>query len=258
MAKYLVSKMQNQTYNDVMSELQDYMLDEPNMEKAVKIKDFLNERTEKKEKYDKNIKNIQTTIDNNNKIFIPKEKDSLFWCFYIITNGEVKYETFLHKNDVYAKQIKIDYVEKIRKEKKTVKIYKFDTITNIESNLVNDNIINPKTFLTLCVIENINIIYVNKKTYFELLMNDTDTVFIIYDIKGSKYGFELGNKDKIENIKNTLYRIDKIDKPIKSISAYTLQELIDISNKLAIQTTNVTTNKSKSKKDLYEGIIQYF
>ena len=48
----------------------------------------------------------------------------------------------------------------IRKNKDIVKTYKFDTISSIESNLANDNNLNKKTFLTLCSIENINIIYV--------------------------------------------------------------------------------------------------
>jgi hypothetical protein len=46
--------------------------------------------------------------------------------------------------------------------------------------------------------------------------------------------------------------VDNLSKPIKSMSSYKTQELIDICDKLEIDTT------AKSKKDLYESIIKYF
>jgi len=254
----MVTIFETKRYNDVIvNQLQDYILDERNMEKVLEMKIFpANLNKEKK---------LATYIRPNKQMFIPREKDTLFWCFYIIKNGDMKYETMQNKNELMARQIKITYVEKIRKEKKTVKIYKFDTISNIESNLVNDNCISPKTFFTLCAIENINIIYITKKTYFELLMNDTDELFIVYEINNGgngkyniKYGFELGNTESINNIKSLFYRVDNIDKPIKSISSYKTQELVEICNKLAIETVNKDTNKGKSKKNLYEGISHYF
>jgi hypothetical protein len=253
----MVTNCEIKKYNDVIvNQLQDYILDEKNMEKALEMKIVsLHLNKEKKP---------TTYVRPYKQMFIPREKETLFWCFYIIKNGDIKYETTQNKNELMARQIKITYVEKIRKEKKTVKIYKFDTISNIESNLVNDNFINPKTFLTLCAIENINVIYITKKTYFELLMNDTDEVFVVYEINNGgngkyniKYGFELGNTESINNIKKTLYRVDNIDKPIKAISSYKTQELVEICNKLAIEIVNKDTNKTKPKKDLYEGIIHY-
>jgi len=248
--------MTNQLYNDVLKNLQDYMLDDENIDRALKMK---MDTTVNKEKISINF------VKPKKSLFIPREKDTLFWCFYIIKNGDVKYETLYNKNEVIEKQIKITYIEKIRKEKQTLKIYKFDSITSIESNLLNDNFINRKTFLSLCALENINIIYISKKTYFELLMNDTNEVFIIHEINNSlngkyniKYGFEMGDVEIISGIKNSLYRVDNIDKPIKAFSSYKTQELIDICSKLAIEVINKDTNKKKSKKDLYEGIIQYF
>jgi len=243
------------SYNDVIHDLTNYMLHDKNIDKSLEMKIvFLNKEKPK-----------TTFLKPKKNLFIPIEKDKLFWCFYIINNGDIKYETLNNKNELITRQIKITYIEKIRKEKKNLKIYKFDTISSIESNLVNDNTINNKTFLTLCAVENINIIYINKKTYFELLLNDTDEIFIVHEINNSehnkynvKYGFEIGDVETINTIRNTLYRVDKIDKPIKAISSYKTQELIDICNKLAIETINKDTNKTKPKKDLYEGIIQYF
>ena len=251
--------MMMEEYNDVLKNLHDYMLNENNIQRSLRFK--INQNKDSKEK---TIKSSSYTENKQiQEIFIPVEQDSLFWCYFIIKNGDIKYETIYNKNDLVAKQMKIDLVNVVRKNKDIVKMYKLDTITSIESNLANDTFLNSKTFLTLCAIENINVIYISKKTYFELMMNDTDVVYIVYEKPSknkyfNKYGFELGNNETIENIRTTLYKVDKIDKPIRSLSYYKVEELVNICFKLAIETTNLNTGKTKSKKDLYEAIIQYF
>jgi len=249
-------------YNDVLNELQDYILYEDNINKSLKLRLSV---MKQEKKYDTN---HETKYNNHNivkkpEVFIPNQQDTLFWCYYIIKNGDIAYETLNNKNTLIAKQMKIDLVSTIRKNKDTVKTYKFDTISNIENNLANDNVLNKKTFLALCAIENMNIIYISKKTYFELLMNDTEQVYVINEIHNNtnhfyKCGFEIISKEKINSIRESLYKLDTIDKPIKSISSYKVQDLIDICNKLAIETINKDNSKCKSKKDLYELIIQYF
>ena len=191
------------------------------------------------------------------KIYVPQQQDTLFWCYYIIKNGDNAYEMLHNKNSLVAKQLKIELVSLLRGNKDIVKMYKFDTIVNLESNLANDNTLNKKTFLTLCAIENINVLYVSKKMYYELKANDSNDVYIVNEI-GHKHGFELATQDKLESIRNSLYKLDVIDKPIKSISFYKVQDLIDICTKLAIETTKSETGKHKSKNDLYEAIVQYF
>ena len=241
-------------YNDVLSDLQDYMLYEDNMIKSLRLKI---------ESTPKDIKSIKHSNNTRPQIFIPNQQDSLFWCFYIIKNGDIKYETLNNKNSLQAKQMKIDLVDTIRKHKDIVKMYKFDTISNLESNLANDNNLNDKSFLTLCAIENINIIFVKKNTYYEMMTNDSDKLYIVHEIKSqskynNKYGFEMGTDESISNIRNKFFKLETFDKPIKALSSYKLNELVDICNKLVIDIFNNITGKQKSKKELYESIIQYF
>jgi hypothetical protein len=234
------------------------MLYEDDMNKSLRLKIEPNP---------KDIKSVNNIINNNNntrqQIFIPNQQDSLFWCFYIIKNGDVKYETLNNKNSLLAKQMKIELVDSIRKNKDVVKMYKYDTISNLESNLANDNNLNVNTFFTLCAIENINVIFLRKNTYYEMLMNDSDKIYIVHEIQSqskynNKYGYEMGTNESISNIRNTFFKLEAIDKPIKAISAYKLDELINICNKLVINIYNNVTSKQKSKKELYEAIIQYF
>ena len=239
-------------------EYEPYILNDYNMSLYLKYK--LNNTSNKyiSQEINKPInKPINTQI--NKDIFFPKEQDSLFWCYYIISSGESNYEMINVKNSLVAKQFKINYINKIRTNKQLVKTYKFDTITNIESNLAHDNNINIKTVMTLCLIDKINLIFVSKNTYYELLMNDSEEIYIIRELGNysRKYGFEIGNSNLLEEIRTTLYKIEILDKPIKSLSSYKVKDLTDICNKLAIEIKNII-GKNKTKNELYESLIQYF
>ena len=245
----------NENYNDVMKKLQDYILDEANIKRALEMKigstnKAIIGKDSNKVTYQKE------ELSKKPSIFIPREKDTLLWCFYLMKHGDVKYEMLEYKNILTEKNLKIEYVEKIRKEKQTVKTYKFATLTHIENNLANENQLDVKTFLTLCAIENLNILFVKNKTYYELLMNDNNELHIVHLLQNYKYGHEI-NPTSATQIKTTLYQLDNIDKPIKSMSGYKLSELVEICEKLTIDVINKETNKSKGKKELYEAIIQY-
>jgi len=270
----MIDHNETDLYNDVIINLQDYILNEENIRKSLAMKLVFNKEGEKykKEEYKKQKEEKEEKIEKQKEekqkeekedIFFPNYPDSLFWCYYIMVNGETKYEMIPYKNVLISKQIKIDLVSVIRSNKDIIKTYKFDTITNIESNLANDNNLNAKTFLTLCAINNINVIYISKKTYYELQMNDTNIIYIVYEKPShskyvNKYGYELCTEEKIEKIKSTYYKLDKVDKQLKSISSYKVEDLVTICNKLAIETTNKDNGKTKPKKDLYESLIQYF
>lgn len=248
------------------NDLEQYILNENNMHSYLKYK-LVNPSNKTKETK-KDLRNsvnkeIQQT---KSSIFFPKEQDSLFWCYYIIKNGDTNYELLNVKNTLLTKQLKFDLVDLIRQNKQVVKTYKFDTISNIECNLANDDNISIKTIMSLFAIDKINVIFVSKNTFFELMMNDDKDVYIIRELQvnnryqGSikKYGFEIANSDIIENIRSTLYKVETLDKPIKALSSYKVQDLIDIANKLAIEVVNKDTGKNKTKNDLYESIIMYF
>jgi hypothetical protein len=245
-------------YNDVLNELQDYILDEERVGKLLKMKLVSQSQQVKPE----SPRTIQKATQRP-ALFIPAQQDTLFWCFYILKNGDASYETLNNKNSLVAKQHKINLVSLIRKNKDIVKTYKFDTITNIEGNLANDDNLNLKTFLSLCAIENINVVYVSNKTYYESLMNDSGVIYIVRELQApakyhKKYGFELSTAETLSAIRNSLYKLEVVDKPIRAASAYKLQDLIDMCGKLEIPITNKETGKNKGKNDLYESIVQYF
>ena len=242
-------------YQNFVKHVQDYMFNNTSMCKSLECK-LHNQYNNKK------IKQLSEKMECKN-IFIPSDGDSLFWSLYIIKNGLANYTQLTNRNMIVEKKMKIEYVERLRKEKQLIKQYKFDTLTNIENMLANETRIDINTFLTLCVVGCLNIFFIKKNTYFELNMNDSNKIYIIkYISEKDKYGFEETNKDNLDDFRNKYYKVDNLSKPIKSMSAYKTQELVDICNKLGID-TNIDSSsndntKIKSKKDLYESIIKYF
>lgn len=245
--------------SELLDNFESYVLNDTNMQCYLKYKFF--DESENKSKHKKEFK---TNIINTPTIFIPRDQDSLFWCYYIIKNGDIQYEMLQNRNILTSKKLKIELVSNIRNNKQIIKTHKFDTISSIENNLANDNNISVQTFMTLCLIDNINIIFVRKKTYFELLINDTCPTYIIREIDNSKlkyskqYGYEISTDKLLSYIRDNLYRIESLDKPIKSVSSYKLSELQNIANKLAIDIVNKNNGKHKTKTELYELIIQNF
>jgi hypothetical protein len=258
------NKNQNNNKNDLLLDLQKYSFIDDNIRKSIENRLDTQLHTDLNTNLSKNKPNFKgnsniTKPKEQNEYFIPRQKDTLFWCFFLMKNGDIKYET-TEKNLIVEKRIKIEYVEKIRKEKALIKTYKFTTLTHIENQLVNESCIDMPTFLTLCVLENLNVFYIKKQVYYELLMNDSNIIYVIRLLENGKYCYEINNNYNtiIEKYRTSLYKMDNIDKPVKAFSSYKLSELIDFCNKLAIEIINKETGKHKSKKDLYESIIQYF
>lgn len=246
---------EDDVYQDFVKHVQDYMFNNTNICKCLENKIYESFNNKKTKQENEKI----VSLNSSQNLFIPKDNDSLFWCLYIIKNGLTNYIQLTNRNLIVEKKFKIDYVERLRKEKQLIKQYKFDTMTNIENRLVNESRIDMNTFFTLCVLGSLNIFFIKNKTYYELNMNDSNKIYIIkYLHEKDKYGFEETNKDNLDDLRNKYYKVDNIAKPIKAISAYKSQELIDICKKLEIETLNDNKTKQKSKQELYESIIKYF
>ena len=186
------------------------------------------------------------------EVFFPYEKDQLFWCFYIIINGQDKYDMI--KNSIFKteKEFKIESVEKLRFKKDILKINKLKK-TEVENQLVNIQCIKLEALRALCILYEISIIYVSGRTY-TLFNYGTDISAIIIKIN-NKFGFRLNNINQyVEDIKSKYFNIEDRSKPIKGISSYTIKELQDIAIKLDISLID-TTGKKIVKKALYETIL---
>jgi hypothetical protein len=230
-------------YNDVITNLQSYMFN--NIQSHIKY-EFKPPPTKNKNVI---VKSRPSTLNN---FFSPKQKDSLFWCFYIICNGFTLYE-IESTNFVKEKNEKVKYVELLRQNKNILKEHKIKPLTEIEDNLANQTQINIKTFVALCILEKINIMIINHHTYFEIKNNDSANIFIMHQNDLFRFSIELNaTPDKIQTYRDTYFQRHQIDKPLLSISSYKIDELKSFCTKLQITEESI---QKKLKQDIFDLII---
>ena len=76
-----------------------------------------------KERKRKKCKNVINAENKKNlpTFFSIKEKDNLFWCYYIIKYGIIKYESLLNNTFSEEQREKIQLIEMIRNNKELLK-----------------------------------------------------------------------------------------------------------------------------------------
>jgi len=231
------------------------------------------EKEKEKEKEKKKEKEKEKEKKGKESIFYPLEKDSLFWCFYILKHGKEAYDELQSKiNIVTERKIKIEYVTSLRKNKKTIKGYKIAPLVNIENFLVNENCIDMATFFALCILEDIPLLYIYRKTYYDLTKKteieeqekeqgeeQSKTLFVLYKLENQeRYGCEWNaSVEHISHIKSNYFRLEQMNKPIRAFSAYKANDLVEIGKRLDINVFN-KEGKKRPNKELYEAIVQYF
>ena len=259
----------NYDYN-ILTELKDYMLDNKNV--ILFTKNIIDGNVVNKNSY----KSKPSVTTGATKIPIklqrdihykPRQKDSLFWCFYILKYGLSKYEMEIgNQHFVVEKQEKFKYIEMIRNSKDVLKIHKIKPLTFLEDDLANNETISIKTFFALCILEKINIILVDKRKIYETIMTDESNVNVVHRNGETKEHYiELDIKNEaIQTYRDTYYKMNNFDDGLKSMSSYKLDELIELCKKLNVDLVKITGNKSDNttkkltKKDIYEQLVLHF
>jgi len=282
----------NSHKKDIFFDLQDYMFTSKNINRFTKhIIIFNNENiipksslknivTNKKETINNVKENIKETevketikktkVKETKKInkvketmYRPKQKDSLFWCFYILKYGFSNYEMEINNQYfVVEKNEKFKYIELLRKNKDLLKLHKIKPLTQLEDDLANKDKISPKTFFALCVLENINVLLVDKRKVYELLINDSPINIVHRNNETYYHSIELDVTEEMCNkYRETYYKLTNFDTTLKGIGSYKLQELTELCQKLNI---NIEDHKDKTlkqkmnKKDIYELLVMNY
>lgn len=215
------------------------------------------------------------TIDSNKiNYFTPSQQNSLLWCFYIICKGFAAYE---YESNYFTaeQQFKIQTIEKVKKgeNKSAFKENKISK-TSFESGLMGNTNISAKTLYALCICYGVNIFYIYKNTYYEMITNNEKPMYIIkYNNESNNYSLCIPHsiqnetniqitetpsehKEYIESIKTKYWKLDNLEKPLRSITTYSVNDLLNICSKLEINTLCEKTNKKKTKAELYSSIIE--
>jgi len=281
-------KSQNTNTNLLIVDLEDYMFTSKNINRYTKHmiqivsepkSSTKNIEPKNREQINKEPKNIepknreQINKEPKNKepinkkqketMYKPKQRDSLFWCFYILKKGFFNYEMeIINQYFVVEKNEKFKYIELLRKNKDILKIHKIKPFTELEDDLANKDKISIKTFFALCIFENINILLVNNRKIYELLCTDVDEkhpVNIVHrNNKTYEHSIELDvTNEIIQKYRDTYYNMSNFEGTLKSISSYKLDELIELCTKLNINIEQKDNQKMK-KIDIYNLLVQHY
>lgn len=279
------------SYN-ILIELKDYMFDSKNLLQFTKhtiqesepIKRE-NPKLEKRERQvTKSVTNSETQVKPESQVEKPvekqeksidknyylKQKDSLFWCFFILKYGLSKYEMEIgNQHFVVEKQEKFHYIETLRQNKELLKMHKIKPLSGIEDDLANKERISIKTFFALCIIENINILLVDKRKIYEIQMNDDPLVNVVHRNSISYEHYIEFSAESVAKYRETYFKVSGFDDTIKAMSAYKVDELLELCDKLGINIKDAKSCNSEkngsivkkikySKKDIYEFIVMNF
>lgn len=210
------------------------------------------------------------------KYFVPGREDQLFWLFFIMLNGFDEYNMITSNSFTLEKELKINYINKIKSNKTMLRNMKFNKLNDIETELINDKCISLKTFHILCVLENIEFVYLDKNVLFsypEIDISELENIVSIVNNENENnslmqtklgklniihkinehYGYEFVNPKLLLNYIQNRLLISNLEHPLYAISHYKMDELKDIASKLNI-TLHDEFGISLKKQELYDII----
>lgn len=195
-------------------------------------------------------------------LITPEYSDKLFWCFYIMHKGKYDYDNIGQKVFSVETENKIRLVSVVRENVSLLKHNKLSA-KSAEVDLANSPWISISTFHALCLIHELSCLIIKGRMCYRINCSDSvsDKVSgkeslpdIIVMNNGS---FSIDSEKSIEKVKKyieTYWNIDSLDKPLRSMSHYKVDDIKEICKKLDISCFD--NGKPKTKKDMYQEIIK--
>ena len=197
------------------------------------------------------------TKPSKNAFQPPMHQDVLFWCFYVMLNGAFKYEQIANRF-TEEQDSKRDQVLRLRDQMKALKQTTGIKITasTIEGEIMCSHI-TVHAFQVLVHLNSLNAILVNpqNRVYAEFISDAVSDkpIYIIQrmDKKTRRVCMTQATEAQLASLRETHYRMENLQKPIKSVSAYTVADLTEMCHRLKIQL------KPKMKKqEMHDAITK--
>ena len=260
-----------QSYENIYNNLKEYMFYPDVIHRNMNIdyhNSISNNNNNNKKTYDNNkrtkiVKEEQQQEDTS-PFFIPQEKDKLFWCLYTFIHGEYEYKIAKNNRNTFTieKKWKIDTLAKLKEKDvldflKTIKV----KVTDLEDEFMNKEKLSLKGVQTFCFIYKLSVMYVSGRKYCEFSYNNDDNykTFVIIHTPTKEDGINrIADDAYIKNIRDTYWKMENVNKPLKGVSAYSLSELQDICSKMSISLEDTESKKKKTMKVLYQELLSHF
>lgn len=200
---------------------------------------------------------------NAENIISPIQKDTLFWCIFILHFGYNEYLQVNRNYGIKELEIKQKVIEYLNQHPGVLKQTNYKITKASVQEILSDFLTSQKDTSILCFIAMIsyfkmNIIMVDSTNRFmlEFLSNKDENLptYVLYKDGYGKYkvNIEPNFADNINNMKNTLICLENYMKPLKSASNYKIDDLIDLARKLGIYNENAKIKKNELYEQIYE------
>ena len=209
---------------------------------------------------------------SNYKLFpVPKmpgtgimHNNQLLWCIYIAMNGRLAFDT-MHNAFVTETEFKYSTVELMRIQKMRIKTlfkrYKL-SMPNFEAELISSKKLDISGMMALALCHNQNILYIDNRMYYEIIATDAAVadqmpMTVIEKIRNRYCVYDNAKASgTLQMCRDTLWKMESITTPIKSVSHYKLSELQDIYTRLGCgKEIDSDSKKRVTKPELYAVIM---
>ncbi len=208
---------------------------------------------------------MQQPIVKKSTIFLPTQENTLFWCMFISKYGLFEYEMIGSRYlnaELDEKQKMVDYLLKVPEKLKasSEKLSK-QAIQELAGDLMVEKRDAFSTMIGFSVFYGMDIyvVFPHNKTYllFSQKNECCDKHVILYAKQVGKrnnwiFSVETDLSFSLSDIVDVYYQIDSYKKSIKGQSAYKVDELREIANKVGIE----IPDKIK-KSELYEKLAEH-
>lgn len=189
----------------------------------------------------------------------PVQGYSLFWCFYIMHHT---FETFKSINSKHRFGVenteRFRLIDVVRSSKFILKEHKIKHVKEIESELSYEKFISMNTFVALCAIYSINSLIIDGRVGYENIFDKSSVAqtYILERVhKTGQYRLVMpsnANVMKMVEYANNYFVVPGIEFKLKSVSGYTLPQLIDMTRRLQV---TIPERVKITKSVLYDSII---
>ena len=201
---------------------------------------------------------------------IPKHTDTIFWCVFISVYGLGEYYQVGHSYGNRILEEKLKVANWIKSAKKSLKNSNFKFTNELIEETMSEFMVDKCTSfnglaaLALYYKRNIYVLDEKRKLYMKFLSpdsdsdSDSDNIYIYYhDFMRGEYKYKIRTDiDENEQTSDFLnshsfFCLENVHKPLKPISTYKVEDLINIASIIGLN----TTDKVK-KQELYNMILE--
>jgi hypothetical protein len=202
-------------------------------------------------------------IEKNTEHFQPRQSDTLFWCMYVLHHGINQYHNIGHNYGVRELEEKQRLAAFINNNKSKVKGTNYKVTNVLIQEILSELLTSQKetslhVLIALTVFYDINIFIVDAddRCMLEFLsskeIDESTQTYVLYKDKYGKYSAQLEwiSFSQIVDMRQKYIVLDNYLRPMKAVSAYKVEELVELARKLSIY----DENRKYKKSELYDAV----